>query len=49
VAPGATRLKEDVVEPRSTLVDGHSALKRVPYLLCLVYFQCSLMTLWALP
>jgi hypothetical protein len=48
VAPGATHLAEDVVDPGSTHVDGHSELKRLPCLLCLVYFQCSLMTLWAL-
>jgi hypothetical protein len=48
VASGATRLEEDVVDPWSILVDGHLGLKRLPCILCLVYFQCSLMTLWAL-
>jgi hypothetical protein len=48
VAPRATRLAEGVVDPGNSLVDGHSGLKRLPCLLCLVYFQCSLMTLWAL-
>jgi hypothetical protein len=34
VSPGAVRLAEGVVDPRSTLADGHSGLKRLPCRLC---------------
>jgi hypothetical protein len=34
VAPRATRLAEGVVDPGSSLVDGHSGLKRLKYLPC---------------
>jgi hypothetical protein len=45
VSAGATRLAKGVVDPGSTLMDGHPGIKRLPCLMCLVYFQCSLMTL----
>jgi len=35
--------------PVSALVVCHSGLERFPCLPSLVYFQCSLMALWALP
>jgi hypothetical protein len=35
VSPGASCLVEGGVNPGSSLVDGHSGLKRLPCLLCL--------------
>jgi hypothetical protein len=34
--------------PGGAFVDGHPGIKILPCLPCLVYFQCSFMTLWAL-